>query len=202
MELVLGTRNSGKISELKELCRPLGIQVCSLEHLSKAIHVEEIGASFLENATLKAVLQAKALGRFVLAEDSGLVVDSLNGEPGIYSARWSGEHASESENNRTLLSRMKEFPHERCAHYECHAVLSDPSGNVVAHSSGSCHGDIATSLRGIAGFGYDPLFIIREYHSTFGELSDMVKSVISHRARAMRALLPVLENLTHVSFKQ
>ena len=77
-----------------------------------------------------------------------------------------------------------------------------PSGKVVAHSSGSCHGYIATSLRGIAGFGYDPLFIIREYHSTFGELSDMVKSVISHRARAMRALLPVLENLTHVSFKQ
>ena len=191
--LVLGTTNAGKLRELAELLEPLGIACCSLAGLANAIEVEETGSSFAENAALKATQQATALGRWVLAEDSGLVVDALGGAPGIYSARFSGAEATDARNNSLLLERLESQPAAlRSAHYACHAALSDPNGRIVAVSSGVCGGVIADRPSGSGGFGYDPLFIVPEYQRTFGELSPAVKAVISHRARAMRAIIPAI----------
>lgn len=191
--LVLGTTNAGKLRELAELLEPLGIACCSLAGLDSAIDVEETGSSFAENAALKATQQATALGRWVLAEDSGLVVDALGGAPGIYSARFSGAEATDARNNSLLLERLESQPAAlRSAHYACHAALSDPNGRIVAVSSGVCGGVIADRPSGAGGFGYDPLFIVPEYQRTFGELSPAVKAVISHRARAMRAIIPAI----------
>jgi len=195
--LVLGTTNAGKLRELAALLTPLGIACCSLDGLA-AVDVEETGSSFAENAALKASQQARALGRWVLAEDSGLVVAALGGAPGIHSARFSGVEASghdrDAANNALLLARLAAQPTaQRSAHYACHAALADPAGTIVAVSQGTCGGVIAAEPKGTEGFGYDPLFIVPEYHRTFGELSPAVKSMISHRARAMRAIIPAIE---------
>ena len=197
--LVLGTTNAGKLRELAALLTPMGISCCSLDGLAAAVEVEETGCSFAENAALKATQQALALRRWVLAEDSGLVVDALRGAPGIHSARFSGNdtstgHDRDAANNALLLARLAAHPNaSRAAHYACHAALANPDGHIVAVSTGACGGMIATDPHGAGGFGYDPLFIVPEYHRTFGELSPAVKAVISHRARAMRALIPALE---------
>jgi XTP/dITP diphosphohydrolase len=197
--LVLGTTNHGKLRELLELLEPHGIGCTSLAGFAAAVDVDETGATFAENAELKAISQAVALGRWVLAEDSGLVVPALGGAPGVLSARFSGPaEAADREtidrrNSALLLERLAGHSgRERSAHYACHAALADPGGRVVAVAAGTCHGRIAESPAGSGGFGYDPLFIVSEYHRTFGELPPAVKSVISHRARAMRAMLPLI----------
>jgi len=197
--LVLGTTNHGKLRELLELLEPHGIGFTSLAGFAAAVDVDETGATFAENAELKAISQAVALGRWVLAEDSGLVVPALGGAPGVLSARFSGPaEAADREtvdrrNSALLLERLAGHRgRERSAHYACHAALADPGGRVVAVAAGACHGRIAESPAGSGGFGYDPLFIVSEYHRTFGELPPAVKSVISHRARAMRAMLPLI----------
>ena len=196
--LVLGTTNAGKLRELAELLAPLGIPCCSLAGLDAAVDVEETGSSFRENAALKASQQARALGRWVLAEDSGLVVDALGGAPGIFSARFSGVGATDVRNSALLLERLAAHPAAtRSAHYACHAALAEPAGTIVAVSSGVCGGLIADRPAGAGGFGYDPLFIVPEYHRTFGELSPAVKALISHRARAMRAIIPAIERALH-----
>ncbi len=197
--LVLGTTNQGKLRELVELLEPHGIGCVSLAGLTAAVDVEETGATFAENAAIKATAQAVALDRWVLAEDSGLVVPALDGAPGVFSARYSGPAAGavretvDGRNNALLLERLAGTSgRTRAAHYACHAALAAPGGQVVAVASGTCHGRIAESPAGCGGFGYDPLFIVPEYHRTFGELPPAVKAVISHRARAMRAMLPLL----------
>jgi XTP/dITP diphosphohydrolase len=197
--LVLGTTNHGKLRELLELLEPHGSGCTSLAGFAAAVDVDETGATFAENAELKAISQAVALGRWVLAEDSGLVVPALGGAPGVLSARFSGPaEAADREtvdrrNSALLLERLAGHSgRERSAHYACHAALADPGGRVVAVAVGTCHGRIAESPAGSGGFGYDPLFIVSEYHRTFGELPPAVKSVISHRARAMRAMLPLI----------
>ena len=197
--LVLGTTNHGKLRELLELLEPHGIGCTSLAGFAAAVDVDETGATFAENAELKAISQAVALGRWVLAEDSGLVVPALGGAPGVLSARFSGPaEAADREtvdrrNSALLLERLAGHSgRKRSAHYACHAALADPGGRVVAVAAGTCHGRIAESPAGSGGFGYDPLFIVSEYHRTFGELPPAVKSVISHRARAMRAMLPLI----------
>ena len=193
-ELVLGTRNAGKLRELEELLAPLGIRCRSLEGLSGAVEVDETGVTFAENAALKATQQAMALSRHVLAEDSGLLVDALDGAPGVYSARYSGPGATDERNNELLLERLAaaDPSRGRGAGYECHMALAAPGGEVVVTASGVCRGMIAASRRGGGGFGYDPLFIVPEYHATFGELGPSVKAVISHRARALRQLVDIL----------
>lgn len=189
--LVLGTTNAGKFHELEELLAPVGIPCRSLAGEPRAVDVEETGSSFAENAALKAATQARAIGVWVLAEDSGLVVDALGGAPGIYSARFSGAGATDAANNALLLERLAAHRGAaRAAHYACHAALADPAGTIVATSSGTCGGLIATAPSGTGGFGYDPLFIVPEYHRTFGDLPPVVKAVISHRARALRAMIP------------
>ncbi len=201
--LVLGTTNAHKGRELAELLEPHGFEIRTLGDLLSSkngpnpLDVVEDGDSFAANARLKAAQQAKHLHAWVLADDSGLEVDALNGAPGIYSARYAGNSATgngvDADNNVKLLAELADLPDEkRGARYFCHVTLADPTGAIRAESSGECRGRIRTSPAGTNGFGYDPLFEIREYHLTFGELGPNVKAALSHRARAMRAILPQL----------
>ena len=192
-DLVLGTGNEKKIVEFRLLIPEQHFKLTPLSEIPESIDVEETGSTFAENAALKAVVQAKLLGRWVLAEDSGLSVDALDGRPGIFSARYGGEHGNRVANNNKLLQELADVPDEkRGAHYNCCFCLSDPDGNVQLETSGKCFGRIRREPSGDGGFGYDPLFEIREYHRTFAELDLQVKRAISHRSRALRKLLPAL----------
>ena len=194
--LVLGTRNRKKLGELVELLEAHGFTLKTLADFPAAIEVEESGDSFAANAALKATVQARALGQWILGEDSGLAVDALGGAPGIYSARFSADGATDETNNRLLLERLRDVPlDKRTAHYVCSAALSDPSGQVRATSEGTCRGRILLEPAGSGGFGYDPLFEVIECHRTFGELAPAVKAVLSHRSRAMREMVPRLVTL-------
>lgn len=191
--LVLGTRNRKKLLELVDLLEPHGFALQTLADYPQAIEVVEDGDSFAANAERKAVQQARHLGRWVVGEDSGLVVDALNGAPGIYSARYSGEDATDERNNARLLQELGATPWERrTAHYVSHVALSDPTGQVRIRCEDRCSGRIRFEAAGTGGFGYDPLFEIVEYHRTFGELGTAVKAVLSHRSRAIRQFLPQL----------
>jgi XTP/dITP diphosphohydrolase len=194
--LVLGTHNKKKRLELEDLLARSPFAVRTLDDFPAALEVEETGKTFAENAALKAVTQARHLGQWVLGEDSGLAVEALLGAPGVYSARYSGEGATDETNNRCLLEKLANVPLEkRTAHYVCHMTLSDPGGNILADCEEYCRGRILLEEAGSGGFGYDPLFEIVEYHRTFGELGLAVKSVLSHRARAMRQMVPKLMGL-------
>lgn len=194
--LVIGTTNAHKAQELAELLEPYGFEIQTLKDFANAIDVVEDGDSFAANARLKASQQAKHSNSWVLADDSGLEVEALNGAPGIYSARYAGT-GGDSANNAKLLTELTNVPWEkRGARYFCHVAVADPTGTIRAESSGECRGRIRTESSGSNGFGYDPLFEVREYHLTFGELGPHVKAALSHRARAMRSILPQLLTLT------
>jgi XTP/dITP diphosphohydrolase len=192
-ELVIGTHNRKKGEELAELLFPWGFRVITLSEVPGAVQVEEDGETFAANAALKATRQARHLGRWVLADDSGLEVDALGGRPGVYSARFAGPGAADEANNRHLLEELGDTPLERrTARYVCHVTLSDPAGVIRAESRDVCSGRIRFQPSGANGFGYDPLFEVIEYHRTFGELGPAVKRAISHRSRALRSILPQL----------
>ena len=195
--LVLGTRNKKKRRELEYLLsRFPQISLKSLDEFPDAIEVEETGTTFSQNAALKATEQAAHLSQYVLGEDSGLSVAALDGRPGVYSARYSGEDATDDSNKVKLIEELKGVSQDkRGAWYTCHMTLSDPQGNVLIDCESQCHGRILDEQRGDAGFGYDPLFEIPEYGLTFAELGDEVKSVLSHRARANRIFVPKLLSL-------
>ena len=195
--LVLCTRNKKKRRELEYLLSPYPqIELKSLEQFPDSIEVDETGTTFTENAALKATQQAVHLSQYVLGEDSGLSVAALDGRPGVYSARYSGEDATDDSNKVKLIEELKGVPREkRGAWYTCHMTLSDPKGNILIDCESQCHGLIMDEERGAAGFGYDPLFEIPEYGLTFAELGDEVKSVLSHRARANRIFVPKLLSL-------
>ena len=195
-DLVLGTHNAKKLVELRLLLPEDKVRLTSLAEIEDAIDVEETGETFAANAALKATEQARHLGRWVLAEDSGLTVDALKGAPGVYSARYAGTHGDDEANNDKLLGEIEGVPAEkRGAQFNCYLCLSDPSGTVRLEEHGICRGRIATQRSGQAGFGYDPLFVIQEYHRTFGELDLSVKRALSHRSRGLRALIPKLLRL-------
>jgi XTP/dITP diphosphohydrolase len=194
--LVLGTHNRKKGQELLELLAPHGFELKTLADFPHAVEVVEDGETFAANAALKATQQARHLGHWVLGEDSGICVDALDGRPGVYSARFAGEGASDEDNNRRLLEELGDLPPpRRTAHYVCHVTLSDPRGEVRLEAESQCRGRIRFEPAGNAGFGYDPLFEIVEYHRTFGQLGDAVKSVLSHRSRALRQFVPQLLKL-------
>jgi len=197
--LVLGTNNAKKRKELEYLLSPYQqIELKSLRDFSNSIEVEETGTTFQENAILKASEQAVHLGQWVLAEDSGLSVAALDGNPGVYSARFSGPDATDEKNNALMLEKLSGVPLEkRQAWYTCHMALSDPQGKIHFESESECRGRILAEPRGVSGFGYDPLFEIPEYKLTFAELGDAVKAVLSHRAKANRQFVPKLLNLVN-----
>ena len=191
--LVLGTGNRKKGLELQQLLEPYGFALTTLADHPDAIDVIEDGDSFAANARLKAVQQAQHLNRWVIGEDSGLLVDALNGQPGIYTARYSGSNATDDSNNQKLLKELGDLPLEkRTAHYVSHITLADPTGQVHIDCEAECHGRIRFEYAGTGGFGYDPIFEIIEYHQTFAQLGAFVKKMISHRARAMRQFIPRL----------
>ena len=194
--LVLGTRNAKKLQEIADILGDLGIALQDLSLYPNAADVVEDGNTFEANARKKAAETAKAIGQWVLGEDSGLVVPALNGRPGIYSARYAGVQGDDAANNTKLLAELTPLPADkREAYYVCTAALADPSGEVHAVVEGRCWGRIITEYRGAGGFGYDPLFLIPEYHQTFGELSARVKHALSHRGRALLQLRPALRQL-------
>ncbi|MDZ7616904.1 MAG: non-canonical purine NTP pyrophosphatase [Patescibacteria group bacterium] len=198
--LVLGTTNRKKAEELIRLLAPAGVELCTLADVGGGIEVVEDGATFAENAAKKAASQARHLGCWVLGEDSGLAVDALEGAPGVYSARFSGPEATDDSNNQLLLKQLAGVPAERRgAGYVCHMALADSAGTVWVECHGTCRGRILPELRGSAGFGYDPLFELLEYHHSFGQLGPVAKAVLSHRARAARLLLPKLMTLVDSS---
>jgi len=194
--LVLGTANRKKGIELADLLRPVGVEVRTLADFACNVEVVEDGDTFAANARLKAAGYAKHLGQWVLADDSGLEVDALGGRPGVYSARFAGPDADDHANNRLLLEQLGDTPPvERTAQFVCHIAVSDPSGEIRAESDAACRGRILFEPRGEAGFGYDPLFEIVEYHRTFAEFGLRVKAALSHRARAVRRVIPPLMQL-------
>ena len=194
--LVLGTNNRGKARELVELLTSLGMTVKSLADFPNGLTVEETGDTFAANAALKAAEQAAHLGQWVLGEDSGICVDALAGGPGVYSARYSGPQATDESNNNQLLRELGKTPLERrTAHYVCCLALADPAGKIRCQCEAQCHGRIRFEPAGSAGFGYDPLFEIVEYHQTCAQLGEIVKSVLSHRARAVERLLPLVREI-------
>ena len=188
--IVLGTRNLKKRVELEYLLAPYHVAFQTLHDFPHALEVEEDGDSFAANAAKKAIAQAMHLNAWVLGEDSGLAVDALAGAPGVFSARYASAHGDDEANNAKLLKELEGVPAEaRTAHYVCHATLADPLGRIVIDCEGICRGRIRRAPSGIAGFGYDPLFEIPEYHKTFGELGPATKAALSHRARAIRDFL-------------
>jgi XTP/dITP diphosphohydrolase len=191
--LIIGTTNAAKGRELRELLAPYDFEVLTLKDVGESLEVVEDGDTFAANARKKAIEQARHLKAWVMADDSGLEVDALGGRPGIYSARYAGESATDAGNNAILLTELGDLPlARRTARYYCHVAVADPSGEVRAESSGVCRGRIVFEAAGANGFGYDPLFEVVEYHKTFGELGGRVKAAISHRARALRAIVPQL----------
>ncbi|XZE32649.1 RdgB/HAM1 family non-canonical purine NTP pyrophosphatase [Pirellulaceae bacterium SH501] len=192
--LYLGTNNKKKIVELEKELRPRGFEIRVPKDFDDHFDVDETGSTFIENARIKAIAQAKHRGIWAIGEDSGLCVAALGGEPGIYSARFSGSGATDASNNALLLERMQHVPAtDRSAYYVSTIALADPDGVVHLESSGECWGRVLTAPRGTGGFGYDPLFEIAEYHQTFAEMGLGVKRAISHRARSLRSFLRQLD---------
>ena len=194
--LVIGSRNKKKLLELQDLLGDLQVELTDLVPWPDLGDVEETGTTFEENARLKATAYARGTGNWVLAEDSGLVVPALKGGPGVYSARYAGLHGDDAANNRKLLAELAPLPDDRrAAYYVCVAAIASPDGEVKALAEGRCHGVIILAPRGDSGFGYDPLFMVPEYHQTFGELSLRVKQALSHRARAVVQLRPMIRKI-------
>lgn len=191
--VVLASRNLKKSAEIRALLAPHGIDVVSVAEFADVGEVEEDGDTFAANAAKKASEVGRAVGHWTIGEDSGLRVDALHGAPGVYSARYSGPDASDEANNQKLMVELADVPDERRGgEYVCHIAVADPAGDVQLSIEATCRGRITCEPRGCNGFGYDPYFLIREYHRTFGELSPIVKRQISHRARAFNQLIPRL----------
>ncbi|OIP28889.1 MAG: non-canonical purine NTP pyrophosphatase [Deltaproteobacteria bacterium CG12_big_fil_rev_8_21_14_0_65_43_10] len=193
MEIVIATRNEGKLQEIKELIKGLQVEVLSLKDIPEVPVVREGGSSFRENALMKAEVIASFTKKVSIADDSGLAVDFLKGEPGVYSARFAGEDANDGENNKELLRRLEGVPiSKRGATFRCVIAVVTPEGKKDI-AEGECRGIIQFEEKGEFGFGYDPLFFVPEYRRTFAELSPEIKNKISHRAKAMEKLRVVLK---------
>ena len=187
--LVLASSNRGKLDELGELLAPAGYQLIAQSDLAVG-DAEETGVTFVENALLKARHAAHVTGLPALADDSGLLVDALDGEPGLRSARYAGEHGNAAANNALLLERLRDVPHDRrCAHFYCVLVLlrsADDPQPLIAE--GVWRGSILAAPRGARGFGYDPLFLPDGQTLSAAELDPAMKNRISHRGQALAAL--------------
>ena len=187
-KILIATKNDGKAREDRKLFEHKGIEVITLKDLNEQVEIIENGRTFSENALIKAQTLTDKLNIPVLADDSGLVVDALNGAPGIYSARYAGDHDDEA-NNKKLLEELKKVPDEkRTAHFHCSIVATAPDKTPL-EANGDVYGLIAHEKHGEDGFGYDPLFYYPEFGKTFGEIGMEEKNKVSHRAKATENLL-------------
>lgn len=196
MEIVIASHSVHKIKEFRDMFKPFKhIDVLSLLNFPHYSLPEESGASFKENAVQKAVDASLVLNRYVLADDSGLVVPELKGEPGIFSRRYAGLEATDAENRQKLLQQLKDFNDDRRSCYlECCLAFASPSG-LEKVTTGICEGKIISEERGRNGFGYDSLFCKLDYDKTFAELEENIKNRISHRNKAFEKLIPTFETL-------
>jgi XTP/dITP diphosphohydrolase len=185
-ELIVATTNAGKAIELAELLTGVGVRLLSLAELPHVEAVEETGATFAENAAIKATFYGRLFGKMTLADDSGLEVDALGGAPGVHSARYAGEGASDSRRVAHLLDELAQSGVEdRRARFVCVVAIYEAATGELRLFRGVCEGRIATEPCGANGFGYDPIFIPDGYDVSFAQLPSSVKQQISHRARAL-----------------
>ena len=188
LEVVIATHNLGKVEEFKSLMDELGITFTCLSDYAPVPEPEETGRTFAANARLKARYYAKVLGKICLADDSGLEVLSLKGAPGVRSARYAGEEATDEENNELLLANMKMQVRRNCRFF-CALAMANPEGKILVESAGIRDGILLHEPHGTNGFGYDPLFWSTELHKPLGEATMEEKNGISHRAKAIRKLV-------------
>jgi XTP/dITP diphosphohydrolase len=197
MRLLIATTNRGKVAEFKRMLAALEFEVEDLAAYPGVPAVEETGSTFIANACLKASYYARGLSAWTIADDSGLAVDALGGKPGIHSARWAQMHEQgkgDAANNALLLRQLENVPDEkRAARFVCALALADPAGRIVMTASDWVGGSILRKPAGSNGFGYDPLFFVKEHGRTTAEMADHEKDAISHRGRAMRRLAEMLE---------
>jgi XTP/dITP diphosphohydrolase len=192
VKLLIATHNQGKKREYADLLQGLELELTTLSELGITHDVAEDGATYQENALLKARAYAALSGLLTLADDSGLDVDALGGAPGVRTARWAGEGASDRDRYELLLRKLEGVPEaERTARFRCVIALAWPDGRTEV-AEGTCEGSIAQAPRGSHGFGYDPVFFVPEFHCTMAELPAEVKNRISHRARAAQAVRALL----------
>lgn len=197
--LLIATGNKGKIAEFTDLLAPLDLPLITLADVSRIHEPQETGATFDENAAIKASAYARAAGEWTIADDSGLEIDFLDGEPGVYSARFGGSGSSYQEKMDLVLQKLQAAKgKERSARFVCVIKVADPMGKIAITAEGVCEGTIATDQRGSNGFGYDPIFIPAGYDMTFGELNDAQKRSISHRAKASADLIRRMLDFTGV----
>lgn len=194
MDFILATNNMKKLGEMQRILSPLGINVVTAKMMGITLEdVEENGETFEDNAKLKAHAACRETGMPAIADDSGLCVDYLNGAPGVYSARFAGEHGNDEKNNDLLLEKLEDVPEEkRTAHYVCAVCCTFPDGREIV-VRGECGGVIGFQRDGDQGFGYDPLFLVNG--KSFGRYTAGEKDEISHRGKALRLLTEELEKI-------
>lgn len=193
MKIILASNNKSKLREFKELVAGMDIELISQREAGCDFEVDETGETFEENAFLKADAVTKATGCIAIADDSGLVVDALGGEPGVYSARYGlGHEASDEDRNRYLLNKLGDDTTERSARFVCCICCTMPDGTVL-QTRGECEGEILHAPRGENGFGYDPLFLPLGYDRSTAEMSPDEKNAISHRGRALREFMKIFK---------
>lgn len=200
MQILTATKNAGKVRELERLLADLPLRLRSLNEFPDVGEAVESGATFAENAVLKAKFYALQTGLWSLADDSGLEVEALGGAPGIFSARYAGVKAADEENIQKLLSELNKISGDnRRARFVCAMAICDNGGEIKYTAEESCEGAISLTPSGANGFGYDPIFIPDGFEQTFGELSPLIKQKISHRARASKKIIEYLRAFKAVS---
>ena len=196
MRLLIATHNRGKLIEYRELCASLPLVLVTLDDVGIRDDIAETGATFAENARLKAATYARQSGLLTLADDSGLEVDALGGEPGVHSKRYAGDNATDAQRIAFLLDKLRAVPRDkRGGRFRCVIVVASPQGE-LREMEGTCEGEIAFAPRGTNGFGYDPVFLFPERGVTMAELTTAEKNRISHRAKAAEKAREVLKGLT------
>ncbi len=200
MKLLVATHNQGKVAEFAQMLADLQIEWLGLDDVGVTADVAETGGTFRANAVLKAAWYARATGLLTLADDSGLEVDALNGEPGVLTARYGGPGLSHEDQYQLLLEKMRDVPEpERTARFRCVIALAGGDGRLLETSAGVCEGRIALAAAGAGGFGYDPIFYLPEREQTMAQVGSAVKQQISHRGQAMKALAPRLRALVEAA---
>ncbi len=193
--IIVATGNEGKMREVRLILADLGIEIISMKEAGVSCEIEETGSSFAENAEIKAKAVWEQTGHIVLADDSGLVVDYLGGEPGIYSARYMGEDTSYEIKNQAIIDRVAEAKEEeRTARFVSAIAAVLPDGTIL-HTEGTVEGEIAYQPAGTEGFGYDPIFYLPEYGMTSAQIPIEKKNEISHRGKALEAMKQKLKGL-------